>query len=144
MLDEVERLLVVIESHIAVVEPGDGERDRHYRNAFPDVLEQFEELKERVDEIPTEQISPDTVDTRFDAIESQLSDIDASLGDLPAEITSAMRYSVPATVLRENGLVLLRVAQEDIDGIERALEHGQELTVLIEATDESPSNRSRD
>jgi putative mRNA 3-end processing factor len=101
-----------------------------------DIRDRLAQLEATVSDLVEGTPSPDDLGSDLSPIEARLEEIEQTIDELPAGHTPDAEV-VPATVIRQEDLVLLRVDDEELQSLETDLVQNQnvELSIRDESTD---------
>lgn len=104
----------------------------------PDATEFQTEIVERLDTIESTladltSISSleKTIETEFEAVETRLDSLESTVETLPEELSRDEPETIPATVLRQNDLVLLRVDADELGEKAESFDHESEIGIVL-------------
>mgnify|MGYP002762650192 FL=1 len=103
-----------------------------------ELLDRLDAIESTLEELRTRSTVEETIESGVESIETRVDTLETAIEELPEKLADDEPPTVTATVLRQNDLVLFRVAPEELADVQAEVPHESdiELAVLTDAAEE--------
>jgi TolA-binding protein len=103
-----------------------------------ELLDRLDAIESTLEELRTRSAVEETIESGVESIETRVDTLEIAIEELPEKLADDEPPTVAATVLRQNDLVLFRVAPQELADVEAEVPHESdiELAVLTDAAGE--------